>query len=92
MAPKLYKGTLKSTKGSASGNALVQLNHYALRSMENFLVKTERGDANRAVSDEVKYWRQYWNQYDDNLVADRAIQRLLPDVQGAVADLLDNPE
>ncbi|MBT8410953.1 MAG: glycosyltransferase family 2 protein [Octadecabacter sp.] len=92
LPPEVYKGTLKSTKGGVSGNDLVQLNHYALRSMENFLVKTERGDANRAVTEEVKYWRQYWNQYDDNLVKDRTIQRWLPDVQEAVDDLLQDSE
>lgn len=86
--PDLYKGTLKSTKGAHSGSDLVQLNHYALRSMENFLVKTERGDANRAVDDEVKYWRQYWNQYDDNLVQDTTIQTWVADVQDAIADML----
>ena len=84
----LYKGTLKSTKGAHSGGDLVQLNHYALRSMENFLVKTQRGDANRRVEEEVKYWRQYWNQYDDNLVEDDGMQAWVPEVTKNVADLL----
>ena len=90
--PKLYQGTLKSTKGAHSGGELVQLNHYALRAMENFLVKTERGDANRAVDEEVKYWRQYWNQYDDNLVEDHHIQQWVPAVKKAVAELLKDDE
>jgi len=92
LPPDLYKGTLKSTKGAHSGGDLVQLNHYALRAMENFLVKTERGDANRKVEEEVKYWRQYWNQYDDNLVEDRHIQGWVEPVQSAVAELLQDKE
>ncbi len=88
--PELYTGTLKSTKGAHSGNDLVQLNHYALRSMENFLVKSERGDANRKVTEEVKYWRQYWNQYDDNLVEDQSMFEWVPEVQAAVDELLQD--
>ncbi len=90
--PEAYTKTYKSAKAEGKGYGLVQLNHYALRSMENFLVKTERGDANRAVEEEVKYWKQYWNQYDDNMVEDRRIQRWLPDVRAVVSELMKDTE
>lgn len=81
MPPELYQGTLKSVKGDNFGYDLVQLNHYALRSMENYLVKTDRGDANAGAKEEEKHWRQYWNRYDDNLSKNTAIQRWAADTQ-----------
>jgi len=89
---KTYTTPFKSAKGGLESYEHVQLNHYALRTMENFLVKTERGDANREVEEELKYWRQYWNKYDDNVAHDTRIQRWLPDLRAAVADLRKDPE
>lgn len=88
----LVSRQVKSLKAGMFGHDLVQLNHYAVRAMENFIVKTERGDANRPVEDEVKYWRKYWNQYDDNLVEEPSIQRWLPAVEAEIARLLEDPE
>lgn len=88
----LFTRQFKSLKGGHSGHDLVQLNHYAVRAMENFIVKTERGDANRPVPEEVKYWRQYWNQYDDNLVKDTSIQRWAPAVTKEIEALLQDKE
>lgn len=82
----------KSLKAPHFGHDLVQLNHYAVRSMENFIVKTERGDANRPVHEVAKYWRQYWNQYDDNLIEEVSIQRWVPAVEQTVAELMKDKE
>jgi len=85
-------GTLKSTKGNNFGHDLVQLNHYALRSMENYLVKTDRGDANQGAKEEEKYWRQYWNRYDDNVAVDQNIQRWAGQTQLALQELMKDRE
>jgi hypothetical protein len=92
LSPELYSGTLKSTKGDNFGHDLVQLHHYALRSMENYLVKTDRGDANQGAKEEEKYWRQYWNRYDDNVAVDHNIQRWTYETRLAMDELLKDPE
>lgn len=52
---------------------LVQLNHYALGSMENFLVKSDRGRANRdASAADVGYWVER----NFSVVEDRSILQL----------------
>ncbi|MDG1406551.1 MAG: hypothetical protein P8Q50_01665 [Octadecabacter sp.] len=92
LSPELYSGTLKSTKGDNFGHDLVQLHHYALRSMENYLVKTDRGDANQGAKEEEKYWRQYWNRDDDNVAVDHNIQRWTYETRLAMDELLKDPE
>jgi hypothetical protein len=48
----------------------VQLNHYALGSMESFLVKADRGRANRDAADfDVGYWvERNLNQSEDRTI------------------------
>jgi hypothetical protein len=53
--------------------ALVQLNHYALGSMENYLVKCDRGRANREASG---FDMGYWVERNLCAVDDTSIQRL----------------
>ena len=52
---------------------LVQLNHYALGSMESYLVKADRGRANRDAS---AFDTGYWIERNLCAVEDRTIQRL----------------
>lgn len=92
LPPDLYCGPLKSVKDAHFGYDLVQLNHYALRSMENYLVKTDRGDANGGAMPDEKYWRQYWNRYDDNVALDQGIQRWAGRTQLALNELLKDGE
>lgn len=71
------------------GFDLVQLNHYALRSMESYLVQASRGNANHPDSSaDMAYWRKY--NHNDN--HDTRIQRWSERVHEAVAVLRSDPE
>lgn len=48
------------------------LNHYALRSLDSYLVKAQRGDVNRARR---KFDADYWANRNDDAVHDTSIQR-----------------
>lgn len=67
------------------GYDLVQLNHYALRSADSFLIKRQRGRAlhvDRAIG--LNYWiRMDWNDHPD-----RSILRNLPRLRAAMAGLM----
>jgi hypothetical protein len=67
---------------------LAQLNHYALGSAENFLVKAERGRPNRTAE---PIGLDYWIDRNFDTVPDDAILRHLPAVRQGVADLLEDP-
>ena len=64
----------RSSRGSV-GYDLLQLNHYALRSAESFLVKRQRG---RALHVDRSIGLNYWIRMDWNDHRDRTIQRNLP--------------
>ena len=67
--------------GFPEASALVQLNHYSVRSAESFMLKRARGLPNRrgkAID------LTYWVERNFNLVEDRSIQRMRP---GTVAQL-----
>ena len=66
------------------GYDLVQLNHYALRSAESFLVKRQRG---RALHVDRSIGRNYWIRNDWNDFLDDSILRNLPRVEAELADL-----
>lgn len=68
--------------------ALAQINHYALGSMQGYLVKADRGRANRAAGAfDLGYW------IDRNLcdVEDRTILRMEPLTAALRAELLADP-
>lgn len=60
------------------------LNHYALRSVDSYLVKTDRGDVNREnrVFDDT-----YWRERNDPAWEDLSIQRYLPDLKREIEAL-----
>lgn len=68
------------------GYDLVQLNHYALRSAESFLVKRQRGRAlhvDREIGE--NYWiRMDWNYFSDVSII-RSLDRLKAEVSAIVA-------
>jgi len=68
--------------------ALVQLNHYSVRSTEDFLVKRARGLPNRAGK---KIDAAYWAERNFNNVEDRTIARHRPQTGTETARLLDLP-
>ena len=60
------------------------VNHYALRSLESYLVKSDRGDANR----DFRFFDDgYWRDRNDPAFEDLTIQRFLPRVETAITDL-----
>ena len=65
------------------------LNHYALRSLDSFLVKVDRGDANR---ENRAFDVIYWRERNDPAMEDRRIQRHLPALTEAIASLKADPE
>jgi len=71
------------------GYDLVQLNHYALRSAEAFLVKRQRG---RALHVDRSIGLSYWMRMDWNSHPDRTIKRNIPRVQAEMARLFQDAE
>jgi hypothetical protein len=67
----------------------VQLNHYAVRSVESFLVKRDRGRVNHVDRDQGK---NYWFRMSHNVDQDLSIQRRLPMFQVEMDRLLADPE
>ncbi|WP_372891321.1 glycosyltransferase family 2 protein [Rhodosalinus sp.] len=71
------------------GYDLLQLNHYALRSAESFLVKRERG---RALHVDRQIGLNYWIRMDWSDATDLTIQRNLPRLRAEVDRLMADPE
>lgn len=65
------------------------LNHYALRSLDSYLVKNDRGDVNR---EHRAFDDTYWRERNDAGFEERSIQRYLPDLQDALKALKSDPE
>ncbi len=62
------------------------LNHYALRSLDSYLVKNDRGDVNR---EHRAFDDSYWRERNDPAWRDTSIQRYLPRLQAEMARLMD---
>lgn len=60
------------------------LNHYALRSLDSYLVKNDRGDVNR---ENRNFDDTYWRERNDPAFFDDSILRYLPDLNDALAAL-----
>lgn len=65
------------------------LNHYALRSLESYLVKNDRGDVNRENRD---FDDTYWRERNDGSYLDSSIQTYLPSLLAEIARLKSNPK
>ena len=64
--------------------AFATLNHYALRSMDSYLVKNDRGDVNRAHR---AFDASYWQERNDGTVFDDSILRYENDLRAEMARL-----
>jgi len=51
------------------------LNHYALRSLDSYLVKNDRGDVNR---ENRTFDTAYWRNRNDDMISDTRIRKYLP--------------
>lgn len=65
------------------------LNHYALRSLDSYLVKNDRGDVNR---ENRAFDDSYWRERNDPAWEDTSIQRYLPALTQALKDLKSDPQ
>lgn len=64
------------------------LNHYALRSLDSYLVKNDRGDVNR---ENRHFDDTYWRERNDIAHEDRSILRYLPALEAEIAALKSLP-
>lgn len=64
------------------------LNHYALRSLDSYLVKNDRGDVNR---ENRAFDDTYWRERNDAAYEDRSILRYIPALTEALAALKADP-
>ncbi|MEY8829035.1 glycosyltransferase family 2 protein [Sedimentitalea sp. XS_ASV28] len=69
--------------------AFATLNHYALRSLDSYLVKNDRGDVNR---EHRAFDDTYWRERNDTAHEDRSIQRHMPALEAALAQLRSDPD
>ncbi len=67
----------------------VQLNHYAVRSAESFLVKRDRGRVNHVDRDQ---GLNYWFRMSHNQDSDTSIQRMIPALRAEYDRLLADPD
>lgn len=67
----------------------VQLNHYAVRSAESFLVKRDRGRVNHVDRDQ---GLNYWFRMSHNADRDTSIQRMIPALRAEYDRLLADPD
>lgn len=65
------------------------LNHYALRSLDSYLVKNDRGDVNR---ENRAFDDTYWRERNDPAYRDVSIHRYLPALKAALDALKSDPE
>ncbi|MEL6678126.1 MAG: glycosyltransferase family 2 protein [Pseudomonadota bacterium] len=75
--------------GDRHGYGIAQINHYAVRSAESYLIKKDRGRVN--------HWRQvmgldYWRKMNLGGAEDRSIHRHLPALKAEMARLMEDED
>jgi len=88
MPERLIKTGWRSSLESY-GYDLVTLNHYAVRSVESFLVKRDRGRVNHVTRDQ---GAAYWFRMNNNDQQDLSIHRHLPELNAELDKLKADPE
>lgn len=82
--------TLPRSYRTAEGtHEIGQINHYAIRSLESFIVQSVRGDAENA---KIKRDAKYWRSYNRNEVPDTTILSKAAGARRAMAELLADRE
>lgn len=66
----------------------VQLNHYAVKSVDSYAIRKMRGNVNNKAD---KYNSDYWSLQDRNEVRDDTMLRYTEARNGIIAQLLDDP-
>jgi hypothetical protein len=85
---EMFRNGWRSTL-TTYGYDWVQLNHYAVRSAESFLVKRDRGRVNHVDRDQ---GLNYWFRMNHNAEEDRSIQARIPLLQAEWDRLMADPE
>ncbi len=85
---EMYRNGWRSTI-ETYGYDLVQLNHYAVRSAESFLVKRDRGRVNHVDRDQ---GLAYWFRMNNNYEGDTSILPRLDMMKAELAKLMSDPE
>ncbi len=88
MPREMFRNGWRSTQDTY-GYDWVQLNHYAVRSAESFLVKRDRGRVNHVDRDQ---GLAYWFRMNHNIEEDRSIQSRLPMLVAEMDRLLADPD
>lgn len=88
MPERYFTSSWRSARDSV-GYDLVQLNHYALKSCESYLVKKLRGRAHHVGGD---LGLEYWNIMNQNGVEDHSIQAVAQRKRDIHDDLMSDPE
>ena len=74
---------------AAGARVHATLNHYALRSLDSYLVKNDRGDVNR---ENRTFDDTYWRERNDPAWEDTSIHRYLPSLKTALKELKSDKE
>ena len=85
---EMYRNGWRSTL-ETYGYEWVQLNHYAVRSAESFLVKRDRGRVNHVDRDQ---GLNYGFRMNHNADEDRSIQRMIPAARAEFDRLMADPD
>lgn len=85
---EMYRNGWRSTV-ETYGYDLVQLNHYAVRSAESFLVKRDRGRVNHVDRDQ---GLAYWFRMNNNFEHEESILPRLDVMKAELAKLMSDPE
>ncbi|OCX67136.1 glycosyl transferase family 2 [Thioclava sp. SK-1] len=88
MPRELFRNGWRSTMDTY-GYDWVQLNHYAVRSAESFLVKRDRGRVNHVDRDQ---GLNYWFRMNHNAETETSIQRMIPALQTEYNRLMADPD
>lgn len=87
--PALYHRQRLFTPPDQDCYGLAQLNHYALGAMESYLVKCDRGRANREAD---SFDMSYWTERNFSSVEDTSIARYAAPASARRAALMADPE
>lgn len=87
MPERMYRNGWRSSL-ETYGYDWVQLNHYAVRSAESFLVKRDRGRVNHVDRDQ---GLNYWFRMNHNAGEDLSIRRMLPAARAEFDRMMADP-
>jgi len=77
-----------------SDRQAASINHFLLKSVEDYQAKAARGDGHRAPDSpkkRSKFTQDFWNRFDRNEAEDRTITRLIPAVEIEMDRLSSHP-